>query len=85
MLLARGAAFGEEASKCGLDMLPYNSGFFAVVPCENAKEVGRKLEKEAHAFTIPFGDGLRVSLAAMPMAQCRILPQKMKDVLSSME
>lgn len=85
MLLARGAAFGEEASKCGLDMLPYNGGFFAVVPCENAKEVGRKLEKEAHAFTIPFGDGLRVSLAAMPMAQCRILPQKMKDVLSSME
>ena len=74
MLLARGAAFGEEASKCGLDMLPYNGGFFAVVPCENAKEVGRKLEKEAHAFTIPFGDGLRVSLAAMPMAQCRILP-----------
>ena len=85
MLLARGAAFGEEASKCGLDMLPYNGGFFAVVPCENAKEVGRKLEKEAHAFTIPFGDGLRVSLAAMPMTQCRILPQKMKDVLSSME
>ena len=85
MLLARGAAFGEEASKCGLDMLPYNGGFFAVVPCENAKEVGLKLEKEAHAFTIPFGDGLRVSLAAMPMTQCRILPQKMKDVLSSME
>ncbi len=85
MLLAQGAAFGEEASKCGLDMLPYNGGFFAVVPCENAKEVGRKLEKEAHAFTIPFGDGLRVSLAAMPMTQCRILPQKMKDVLSSME
>ncbi|WP_173558384.1 pyridoxal phosphate-dependent aminotransferase [Eubacterium pyruvativorans] len=80
MLLARGAAFGEEASKCGLDMLPYNGGFFAVVPCENAKEVGLKLEKEAHAFTIPFGDGLRVSLAAMPMTQCRILPQKMKDV-----
>lgn len=85
MLLDRGAAFAEEAAKCGLDMLPYNGGFFAVVPCENAKEAGLKLEKEAHAFTIPFGDGLRVSLAAMPMSQCRILPQKMKDVLSSME
>lgn len=80
MLLARGKAFSEEAEKIGLDMLPYNGGFFAVIPVENAAEAAAKLEEE-RAFTIPFAAGIRISLAAMPIEQCRILPAKMKKVI----
>ncbi len=82
MLLERGHAFEEEAKKVGLPMMPFDGGFFAVIPCENPAALGREIEKEG-IFIIPFGDGLRVSLAAIPMDQCRMIPAKVKAVMDA--
>lgn len=80
MLLERGRVFEEEAKKVGLDIMPYGGGFFAVIPCDDAPGTGLKLEDE-NVFLIPFGDGLRVSLAALPMEQVKKLPAICKKVI----
>ncbi len=82
MLLARGRAFEEAAKEAGLTIMPFDGGFFAVIPCDDPKSLGREMEKEG-IFIIPFGDGLRVSLAAIPIDQCRMIPAKVKAVMDT--
>ena len=82
MLLARGRAFEEAAKEAGLPIMPFDGGFFAVIPCDDPKSLGREVEKEG-IFIIPFGDGLRVSLAAVPIDQCRMIPAKVKAVMDA--
>ncbi len=80
MLLERGRAFEEAAAKEGVPMMPFSGGFFAVIPCDNPTELGLKLEEE-NIFLIPFGEGLRVSLAAIPIDKCRVVPAAVKKAL----
>ena len=75
LLLRRGKAFEEEAETVGLEMLPFDSGFFATIPCADAKDVSRILEEEG-IFLVPMSRGLRVSIASISEEKCRILPEK---------
>ena len=81
MLLERGRAFSEEAAKVGLEMLPFDGGFFAVIPHPEAKKVAAALE-EMNIFAIPFGAGLRVSLASTPLENCKKLPAKILEAMN---
>lgn len=80
MLLERGRAFEEESAKVGLDILPYDSGFFATIPCDDPKGASAKLEKEG-IFLVPLAKGLRVSVASISAAKCRKIPAKVAEVL----
>ena len=80
MLLARGRAFNEEAEKVGLNIVPFNAGFFVTIPCDKPDEVCAKLEKKG-VFLIPITGGVRVSVASIPEDQCRKLPAIIKSVL----
>lgn len=80
MLIERGQAFATAAKKCGLKMLPFDGGFFAVVPSGDAKALAAKLEEE-DIYTVPFGAGIRVSLASMTLAQCGALPAKILEAM----
>lgn len=80
MLLARGRAFSEEAAKVGLEIVPFDAGFFVSVPCDNPEEVAAKLEKE-NVFLVPLAKGLRISVASIPEAACRKLPAMIKAAL----
>ena len=82
MLLERGRAFEEEAKKIGLDMLPFDGGFFTVIPCDDPKALGAKLE-EQNIFLIPFGRGLRVSVACLSLEKCRSLPAKILEAMQN--
>ncbi len=75
MLLARGKAFEEEAARVGLEIVPFDAGFFVSIPCDNPDEVGARLEKEG-IFLVPLAKGLRVSVASVSEERCRILPEK---------
>lgn len=75
LLLRRGKAFEEEAETVGLEMLPFDSGFFATIPCADAKDVSQILEEEG-IFLVPMSRGLRVSIASISEEKCRILPEK---------
>ena len=75
MLLRRGKAFEAAAKEAGLEIVPFDAGFFASVPCENPDAVGAELEKEG-IFTIPLTMGVRISIASITEADCRRLPAR---------
>lgn len=80
MLIRRGIAFKEEAKKVGLKTLPYRSGFFMTIPCDNPKEICMRLEKEG-IFLIPMAKGIRISGASISEAACRKLPAAIKKAM----
>ena len=80
MLVNRANAFLEESKKVGLETLPFECGFFVTIPCDNPEEAYKKLvEKKIHI--IPLGNVLRVTLAAIPLQDCKKLPAIIKSVL----
>ena len=80
MLLARGRAFEEEANKIGLEIVPFDAGFFASVPCDDPEAVSAKLEKQG-LFTIPLAKGVRVSIASVSEEKCRRIPAMIKAAM----
>ena len=82
MLLARGRAFEDAAAEAGLEMVPFDAGFFASVPCENPDGVAARLEEEG-IFTIPLNMGIRVSIASLQEDVCRRLPARIKAAIDA--
>lgn len=80
MLLARGRAFEEEAKKIGLEIVPFDAGFFVSIPCENSDDIAKKLEAEG-LFILPLKKGLRVSVASVSEAACRKIPAMIKKYI----
>ena len=76
ILLSRGRIFTEAIEKAGLTMCPYHSGFFAIVLCENPEAVASEAMKEG-VFTVPMGNGIRVSIASISEEKCREVPEKL--------
>lgn len=80
MLIARGRAFEEEAAKAGLEIVPFDAGFFISIPCDNPDEISAKLEKDG-LFIVPLAKGLRVSVASISEEKCRKLPAMIKKAM----
>ena len=80
MLLARGRAFEEEAAKVGLEMVPFDAGFFASIPCSDPDGISAQLEKQG-LFIVPLDKGLRVSVASVSEEKCRRIPAMIKAVM----
>jgi len=84
MLLARGRAFDEEAAKVGLEIVPFNAGFFVTIPYAEPDKLAAALEKK-NVFLIPIGGGVRVSVASVSEEVCRKLPAIIKETILSLE
>ncbi|MDD6919775.1 MAG: tRNA (guanosine(46)-N7)-methyltransferase TrmB [Eubacteriales bacterium] len=80
MLLKRGRIFEEECKKLNLPMVPFNSGFFACIECENSMEVAEKLASYG-VFVIPLKKGIRISVASISEEKCIITANKIAEVL----
>lgn len=82
MLTDRANVFLEECKRVGLKTLPFNCGFFITIPCQNPDAVYRKLVmRKIHI--IPLDKVLRVTIAAISLAECKRLPKEIKDVIGS--
>ena len=82
MLLARGKAFSDAAAECGLEIVPYDAGFFVSVPCADPDAASKRLE-EQDIFLVPLAKGIRVSVASIPEAACRKLPPLIKEAIEA--
>ncbi len=82
MLIRRGRAFTEEAEKIGLEIVPFRSGFFMTVPCDNSEAAAAKLEEEG-IFTVPLAKGIRISGASISEEVCRRLPAAIKAAIEA--
>lgn len=81
MLIRRAKAFETAAAECGLETVPFDTGFFVSLPCPNPDEVAGRLEDEG-IFIIPLAKGLRVSIASVPEDICRRLPARIKEAMN---
>ena len=84
MLLTRAKAFEEEAEKAGLNILPFDGGFFISIPCDDPKSTSEELEKEG-IFLVPLALGLRVSIASISEEKCRKIPARIIAALGKTE
>lgn len=84
MLLRRGKAFEKAAAECGLEMVPFDAGFFASIPCSNPDKVSARLEKEG-IFLVPLAKGLRVSIASVSEQVCCMLPSRILAAMKAEE
>lgn len=84
MLLRRGKAFEEAAKKCGLEIVPFEAGFFASVPCDNPDKVSEYLEKEG-IFLVPLAKGVRVSVASVTEQICSVLPERILEAVEAVQ
>ena len=78
-LRRRGTAFVEKAKEVGLDIIPYDSGFFITIPCDNPDEICAKLQ-EKNLFTVPLSKGIRVSVASNTIDECKRMPEIIKSL-----
>ena len=83
MLIARGTAFSEAAAKAGLEIVPFDAGFFVSVPCADPDALSRKLE-EKDVFLVPLKLGIRVSVASVSEEKCRRLPAIIKEAMDEL-
>ena len=80
MLIARARAFEAAAAECGLETVPFDTGFFVSLPCPEPDKVSARLEEEG-IFLIPLAKGLRVSIASVSEEICRMLPARIKAAM----
>lgn len=82
LLKVRGEIFVKEAAECGLEILPYKSGYFITLPnCSH--EVFEKL-MENNIYTIPMPNNLvRFAVSSMPTNLVYGLAKRVKDIKDS--
>ena len=82
-LIRRGRAFEAAAKECGLEMVPFDAGFFASMPMPNPDEVAAELEKE-NIFLVPLAKGIRASVASMSEENCKMVPARIKACMEKL-
>jgi len=81
ILVKRANIFIAEAKKAGLDYLPYKSGFFVTILCDDALKTC-KLLQDQDIFLAPVAlDCLRVALSCMPTNKIYGLALNIKKAL----
>lgn len=80
MLANRAKIFMEEAKQVGLKTLPYQAGFFIMVPTKECNALSSELQKD-NIYTIPLGAGIRIAVSAVPTHQIAGLATKIKKCM----
>lgn len=80
MLLKRGKAFEKAAQEIGLEVVPFDAGFFISIPHPRPDAVCKLLE-ERGIFLVPLAMGIRVSVASVSEEVCKILPEKILEAI----
>jgi aromatic-amino-acid transaminase len=84
MLEKRAAIFVKEAKEEGLNILPYEAGFFITLPAKDTAGLAAKLAKK-NIFVIPLAKAIRFAVSAVPTCQVPGLARKVKDVFAGHE
>lgn len=80
----RAAVFSAEAATAGLGMLPYRSGFFLTIPCDQPEAVCKALMEE-QIFLVPLAKGVRISICAIPVRKIYGLAAKVKHAIDTVQ
>lgn len=84
MLENRAAIFVKESEEEGLNILPYEAGFFITLPAKDTAGLAGKLATK-NIFVIPLAKAIRFAVSAVPTYQMPGLARKVKDVFAGHE
>ena len=84
MIKARADLFTQEATECGLPMLPYVAGFFLSIPSTNPDAVCDKLHED-NIFAVPLAAGVRIAVCAVPLKKIKGMAAKVNAALQAVE
>ena len=79
-LSKRAQVFLAECNNVDLNILPFERGFFATIPCKNPESIVCKLNQKG-AYFIPTKNGIRVALCAISVEESRKIPALIKNAL----
>lgn len=80
MLLERGRIFEETLTKCGIESVPFDAGFFASIKCKDPEKVSEKLEEKG-VFCVPLAKGIRISVASISKEKCISCAEDIAEVM----
>lgn len=80
MLLERGTVFEAAAKEVGLETVPFISGFFVCIECDNPAEISDQLADQG-IFVVPLAKGIRISIASISKEQCKRVAKAIAEVL----
>ena len=81
-LALRAKTFLDEAKKVNLTTLPFECGFFITIPANNPEAAYEYLVKKK-IHIIPMGNVLRVTISAISVNECKMLPKLIKEAIDS--
>ena len=81
-LAKRANTFIEESKKVGLKTLPFVCGFFITIPANNPDKAYEYLVKKK-IHIIPMGNVLRVTISAISLEECKMLPKMIKEAIDA--
>ena len=84
MLQRRSSVFINEANKVGLEMLPYERGFFVCVPSKDPVALMNKLHDE-DVYVVVTKTCIRVALCAISEEEAKKLPSIILKVKKELE
>ena len=84
LLKQRSSLFIEEANACGLEIYPYQEGFFVTVKVSdnNKRDQIHQTLMDNHIYTIKTNKGIRVGICAVPLNKLKGLALKIKNIIS---
>ena len=80
MLLKRTNLFKEEIKKEGIDILPYDSGFFVSIKTDRSDEIYEALRK-LKLHIVPFTNSIRITIASITLDEVKRIPKLLKQVI----
>lgn len=84
LIAGRAKIFVDEAKEVGLNILPYEAGFFITVPCKHPIDIAKKLQGD-HIYTIPLSKGVRFAVSAVPTSKMAGLATATKKYFDEVE
>lgn len=79
-LIKRANTFLEESKKVNLETLPFVCGFFITIPCNKPEEVYKELVKRK-IHVVPMNNVIRVTISAITIKECKMLPSIIKECI----
>ncbi len=83
LMRKRGEIFVSEAKECGLEILPYKSGFFITLPNCSKKVFEKLMEHDIYTIPMP-GNLVRFAISSVPTYHIEGLAKRVKDIKDSL-
>lgn len=80
LIKERAEIFINEAKECGLDVLPYVSGFFLTIPTGKYTPKVEELLEKNHIYTVILNEGIRIAVCSVTKKKIKGLAKRIKAI-----